>query len=106
MIAAADTMIDSNPAISIDQSAAIWEIPSSASLQELDDWGVLPSTTNGSSQSLDFAVTTASPYCDSSLDGQNYEVFNSSWPRNLPNPEVTRHLYDTLILYKGMSYLS
>ena len=94
-MAAADTLADSNMA-SIDQTASTWEIPSSASLQELDDWGVLTSTTNGSSQPLDFAVTTTSQYYDSNLTNEHYELLNSTWPRNLPPPDVTRHLYASL----------
>lgn len=91
-----DTLLDSN-ANAGNPSVPIWEINSSGSLQEFDSWGVLPNNGLGQSQPMDTAMVPASQYFHSSYTDGNFELMKSNWPRNLPTPDVTRHLCGSLV---------
>ncbi|KIP06281.1 hypothetical protein PHLGIDRAFT_107115 [Phlebiopsis gigantea 11061_1 CR5-6] len=56
----------------------------------VDGWGVSSvDPTQPQHSPLEFALTTTQTYTTVT---QDFQVMPSSWPPNLPNPEVTRHL--------------
>ena len=75
-------------------STNVWGIGSPGVSHEMsvDDWGILSSVdpTQPQHNPLEFALTTTQTYTSVT---QDLQLMPSSWPPNLPNPEVTRHLY-------------